>query len=95
MACRQIAPALTRSASRIERARARAGAAKTAIGTLAVLVFGAAFVGARAHAPGHAKGKTKPLGAPASFERKVHRSLAQGGKIAPAVQPPPVASSTS
>jgi hypothetical protein len=95
MARGQTALALTRSASRIERAQARAGAAKTAIGALTVLVFGAAFVGAKIHAPGHAKGKAKPLGAPASFERKVHRSVIQGGKIAPAVQPPPVASSTS
>ncbi|HEY3576714.1 MAG TPA: hypothetical protein VGK68_01815 [Gaiellaceae bacterium] len=62
---------------------------------MAVLVFGVAFVGARIHAPGHAKGKAKPLGAPSSFERAVKRSVAQGGQIAPAVQPPPVASSTS
>jgi hypothetical protein len=81
--------------SRIERARARARTAKTAIGALGVLVFGVAFVGAKIHAPGHAKGKAKPLGAPASFERAVRRSVAQGGQIAPAVQPPPVASSTS
>lgn len=81
--------------SRIERARARARTAKTAIGALAVLVFGAAFIGAKTHAPGHAKGKAKPLGAPASFERAVRRSIAQGGQVAPAVQPPPVATSTS
>jgi hypothetical protein len=81
--------------SRIERARGRARAAKTAIGALTILVFGAAFVGAKVHAPGHAKGKSKPLGAPASFERRVHRSIAQGGQIAPAVQPPPVATATS
>lgn len=62
---------------------------------MAVLVFGVAFVGARIHAPGHAKGKAKPLGAPSSFERAVKHSVAQGGQIAPAVQPPPVASSTS
>jgi hypothetical protein len=81
--------------SRIERARERARTAKTAIGALTVLVFGAAFVGAKVHAPGHTKGKTKPLGAPSSFERAVRQSTAQGGQIAPAVQPPPVASSTS
>jgi hypothetical protein len=81
--------------SRIERARARARAAKTAIGALTVLVFGVAFVGAKVHAPGHAKGKATPLGAPHSFERAVHRSIAQGGQIAPAVQPPPVATQTS
>ncbi len=81
--------------SRIQRARHRARAAKTAIGALTVLVFGVAFVGAKVHAPGHAKGKAKPLGAPSSFERAVHRSVVQGGQIAPAVQPPPVASSTS
>jgi hypothetical protein len=60
-----------------------------------VLVFGVAFVGARLHAPGHAKGKAKPLGAPSSFEHAVKRSVAQGGQIAPAVQPPPVATATS
>jgi hypothetical protein len=81
--------------SRIERARARARGAKTAISAVTLLVFGAAFVGAKAHAPGHAKGKAKPLGAPSSFERAVRRSIAQGGQIAPAVQPPPVATSTS
>jgi hypothetical protein len=81
--------------SRIERARERARNAKTAIGAFTVLVFGVAFAGAKIHAPGHAKGKAKPLGAPASFERAVRRSVAQGGQIAPAVQPPPVATSTS
>lgn len=81
--------------SRIERARNRARTAKTAIGALTALVFGVAFVGAKIHAPGHTKGKAKPLGAPASFERAVRRSVAQGGQIAPAVQPPPVATATS
>ncbi|HEX4672026.1 MAG TPA: hypothetical protein VH279_07145 [Solirubrobacteraceae bacterium] len=81
--------------SRIELARARARTAKTAIGLLAAVVFGVAFVGAKVHAPGHAKGKAKSLGAPSSFGRAVHRSIAQGGQIAPAVQPPPVSSSTS
>jgi hypothetical protein len=81
--------------SRIERARARARTAKTVIGAVSLLVFGVAFVGAKVHAPGHTKGKAKPLGAPSSFERAVRRSVAQGGQIAPAVQPPPVATSTS
>lgn len=81
--------------SRIELARARARGAKRAIGLLTAVVFGVGFVGAKVHAPGHAKGKAKSLGAPASFERAVRRSVAQGGQIAPAVQPPPVASSTS
>jgi hypothetical protein len=81
--------------SRIELARARARTAKTAIGLLAAVVFGVAFVGAKAHAPGHAKGTAKSLGAPSSFEHAVRHSVAQGGQIAPAVQPPPVATSTS
>ena len=81
--------------SRIEAARQRARTAKTAIGAVALLVFGVAFVGAKTHAPGHTKGKASPLGAPRSFERAVHRSVVEGGQIAPAVQPPPVASSTS
>ena len=81
--------------SRIERARQRARAAKVGIGALTALVFGVAFVGAKTHAPGHTKGKATPLGAPSSFERAVRRSVAQGGQIAPAVQPPPVATSTS
>jgi hypothetical protein len=81
--------------SRIARAQRRARGAKTAIGALAVLVFGAAFVGAKVHAPGHSKGTSKSLGAPSSFERAVHRSVVQGGQIAPAVQPPTVATSTS
>jgi hypothetical protein len=81
--------------SRIERARQRARAAKVGIGAIAALVFGVAFVGAKTHAPGHTKGKATPLGAPSSFERAVHRSVLQGGQIAPAVQPPPVATSTS
>jgi hypothetical protein len=81
--------------SRIERARTRARGAKAVIASATLLVFGVAFVGARAHAPGHAKGKAKALGAPKSFERAVKRSVTQGGVIAPAVQPPPVATSTS
>jgi hypothetical protein len=81
--------------SRIERARARARSAKTVIGATTLVVFGVAFVGAKAHAPGHAKGKAKALGAPKSFERAVKRSIAEGGQIAPAVQPPPIATSTS
>jgi hypothetical protein len=81
--------------SRIERARQRARSAKTAIGAVTVLVFGVAFVGAKVNAPGHAKKKAKPLGAPSSFERAVRKSAVQGGQIAPAVQPPTVSSSTS
>ena len=81
--------------SRIELARERARRAKVAIGILTAAVFGVAFVGAKTHAPGHTKGKAKSLGAPSSFERAVRHSVAQGGQIAPAVQPPPVASSTS
>jgi hypothetical protein len=81
--------------SRIGQARARARTAKAVIGAGALLVFGVAFVGAKIHAPGHAKGKAKPLVAPKSFKQAVKRSVAQGGVIAPAVQPPPVASSTS
>lgn len=81
--------------SRIEAARARARTAKRAIGLLTAVVFGVAFVGAKVHAPGHAKGKAKSLGAPSSFGKAVRRSVAQGGQIAPAVSPPPVASSTS
>ena len=81
--------------SRIQRARQRARAAKVGIGALTALVFGVAFVGAKNHAPGHTKGKATPLGAPSSFERAVRRSVIQGGQIAPAVQPPPVATSTS
>jgi hypothetical protein len=81
--------------SRIERARAQARNAKAVIASGALLVFGVAFVGAKVHAPGHTKGKTKPLGAPKSFERAVKKSIAEGGVIAPAVQPPPIATSTS
>jgi hypothetical protein len=81
--------------SRIERARTRARGAKVVIASGTLFVFGVAFVGARSHAPGHAKGKAKALGAPKSFERAVKRSIAEGGQIAPAVQPPPVATSTS
>jgi hypothetical protein len=81
--------------SRIERARARARGAKVAIGALTALVFGVAFVGARTHAPGHAKHRAQPLAAPRSFERAVRRSVLQGGRIAPPVQPPPVATSSS
>jgi hypothetical protein len=81
--------------SRIERARSRARGAKAAIAAGTLLVFGAAFVGAKGHAPGHHKGKAKALGAPRSFERAVKRSIAEGGVIQPPVAPPPVATSTS
>ncbi len=90
-----LPPAMVKQ-SRIELARARARSAKRAIGVLTVVVFGVAFAGAKVHAPGHAKGKAKSLGAPSSFKHAVRRSVAQGGgQIAPAVQAPPVASSTS
>ncbi len=81
--------------SRIERARRRARAAKVSLGALTALVFGVAFVGAKTHAPGHAKGQSKPLGAPSSFEHAVKKSALQGGQIAPPAQPPAVSSSTS
>ena len=81
--------------SRIGRARVRARGAKALIASGAVLVFGAAFVGAKLHAPGHAKGKPKSLGAPKSFERAVKQSIAHGGVIEPPVQPPAVVTSTS
>jgi hypothetical protein len=81
--------------SRVERARRRARTAKVWLGALTALVFGVAFVGAKSHAPGHAKGKAKPLGAPSSFERAVSGSALQSGQIAPAEQPPAVSSSTS
>src|SRR5436305_1377894 len=53
--------------SRIERARARARTAKAAVASAALLVFGVAFVGAKIHAPGHVKGKAKPLDAAAEL----------------------------
>ncbi|MGZ4390016.1 MAG: hypothetical protein ACXVZL_11615 [Gaiellaceae bacterium] len=81
--------------SRIEQARARARGAKFAVGALATVVFGVAFVGAKAHAPGHAKHRARSLAAPASFERAVRQSALSGGEIAPPVQPPPVVTSTS
>jgi hypothetical protein len=84
-----------RENSRIERARRQARAAKVWLGALTALVFGVAFVGAKTHAPGHAKGKATPLGAPSSFEHAVQRSALQGGQIAPPAQPPVVSSATS
>lgn len=81
--------------SRIERARTKARGAKLAFGALTTLVFGAAFVGAKTHAPGHTKHRAEPLGAPVSFERAVRRSALQAGQIAPPVQPPSVVTSTS
>jgi hypothetical protein len=83
------------SQSRIERARARARSAKFAIGLLTTVVFGVAFVGAKAHAPGHQKHKARPLGAPLAFEQAVRRSALQAGQVAPPVQPPAVVTSTS
>ena len=81
--------------SRIERARARARGAKVAIGAVSALVFGAAFIGSKAYAPGHTKSRARPLAAPASFERAVRLSVLAGGQIAPPVQPPAVVTSTS
>jgi hypothetical protein len=83
------------AASRIDRARARARGAKLAIGALTALVFGAAFVGSKAYAPGHSKHRARPLAAPSSFERAVRLSALAGGQIAPPVQPPSVVTSTS
>jgi hypothetical protein len=84
-----------KESSRIERARRRARAAKVSLGALTALVFGVAFVGAKTHAPGHAKGTSKPLGAPSSFEHAVKKSALQSGQIAPPAQPPAVSTSTS
>jgi len=84
-----------RENSRIERARQRARKAKVWLGALTALVFGVAFVGAKTHAPGHAKGKASPLGAPSSFEQAVKRGALQSGQIAPPAQPPAVVSATS
>jgi hypothetical protein len=81
--------------SRLKKARARARGAKAVIASGTLLVFGVAFVGAKLHAPGHARGKAKALAAPKSFERAVKRSVAAGGQIAPAIQPPPVSTATS
>jgi hypothetical protein len=81
--------------SRIERARTRARSAKAVIASGTLLVFGAAFVGTKAYAAGHTKGKAKALDAPKSFKQAVKRSIAEGGVIAPAVQPPPIGTSTS
>jgi hypothetical protein len=89
-----LANAMARN-SRIDAARARARGAKSAILGLTALVFGVAFVGAKAYAPGHTKGKAKPLGAPSSFERAVRKSALQGGQLAPPVQPPAVATASS
>ena len=89
-----MAPKSTKQ-PRIEQARARARTAKAVIASGTLLVFGVAFVGAKIHAPGHAKGKAKALGAPDSFKRAVKKSIAEGGVIAPPAQPPPVSTSTS
>lgn len=81
--------------SRIERAHARARGAKLVIGAVAALVFGAAFIGSKAYAPGHTKHRARPLAAPPSFERAVRLSVLAGGQIAPPEQPPAVVTSTS
>ena len=61
-----------------------------------LLVFGVAFVGAKIHAPGHAKGKAKPLArAEVVRARRQAQHRRRAAQIAPAVQPPPVATSTS
>ena len=88
-------PEKTSQQSRIERARARARSAKVVIASGTLLVFGVAFVGAKINAPGHTKGKPTPLGAPKSFKRAVKKSIAQGGQIQAAIQPPPVSTATS
>ena len=81
--------------SRIELARTRARNAKAVIASGTLVVFGVAFVGVKSHAPGHAVKKAKPVAAPKSFERAVKQSIAQGGVIEPAIQPPPIVTSTS
>jgi len=81
--------------SRVAAARARARGAKVVLGALTTLVFGVAFVGAKSHAPGHARHRARPLAAPSSFELAVRQSAFAAGAIAPPVQPPPVVTSTS
>jgi hypothetical protein len=80
---------------RIALARRQARGAKLVLVSGATLLFGVSFFGVRAHAAGHAKGRLRPLGAPAAFERAVRRSILAGGQIAPPQQPPQIVSGTS
>ena len=67
-----------------DRGRARPRPrAKLALGAVATLVLGVAFVGAKSHAAGHTKHRAGPLAAPRAFERAVRRSALAGGQIAP------------
>jgi hypothetical protein len=77
------------------RARRRVRGAKLVLVTGTAFVFGVSFVGVRAHAAGHTRGRLRPLGAPPSFERAVRRSILAAGAIAPPQQPPAVVTSTS
>jgi hypothetical protein len=81
--------------SRLAVARDRARRAKLLLGSLAALAFGVGYVGAKTHAPSHAKGRLRPLSAPSSFEQAVRQSALSAGSIAPPQQPPAVVSSVS
>jgi hypothetical protein len=76
-------------------ARRRARVAKTVFGAGAALIFGISAVFARHSDPGHPKGSAVPLGAPRSFVDAVHRSVLQGGAIAPPQAPPSASTSVS
>ena len=80
--------------SRIEQARRSARRAKLAVGALVALSFGVGYVGAKSHAPGHAKRRLRPLAAPTSFARAVRQAALSGGEIAPPQQPPPAVQSS-
>lgn len=84
-----------RPSTRTASARRRARTAKLALGSLAALAFGVGFVGARSNAPGHAKGRLRPLSAPQQFQQAVRQSALSAGTIAPPQQPPVVQATVS
>jgi hypothetical protein len=83
------------SKARIEAARSRARIAKTWIGTLGVLGFGAWMGLARVTYAGHAKHHLRPLAIPQPMYEVVRRNLLQAGIVAPATAPPDATTSTS
>jgi hypothetical protein len=73
----------------------RARRAQVSLGALAVAVFLAGGLLARANVPGHARPAARPLGVPPRFLRAMRRDALQGGVVAPAASAPQTATSSS
>jgi hypothetical protein len=80
---------------RVEAARRRARAAKTAVIAVSAIGFGAWIGLARVTYAGHPKHRVRALAIPQPMYEVVRHNLLQAGILAPATAPPDATTSTS